>query len=107
MLALPSPPVDSTFMPGIIRNASADERGELMAKSSGDTLLTDTLESITRVPRATPVTVMRSRPMASFLVSAVSASAAHKLELTITASVLNTNFLDVLIIIFMSPHRVY
>ena len=60
ILALPSPPVASARMPGILRNISAAERGAKLAISSILTLLMDTLDSNCVTGLAVPVTITSS-----------------------------------------------
>ncbi len=61
MLALPSPPLDSERMPGMLRKISAVERGVDCSIASAPTVLTDTLDLSLLLALAVPVTNTESR----------------------------------------------
>ena len=61
MFALPSPPVDSERMPGMLRKISAVERGAERSMVSGVTLLVEMLVRSLDLPPAVAVTTISEK----------------------------------------------
>ncbi len=96
MLALPSPPLDSERMPGILRKISAVLRGADCSTASAPTVLTETLDLSLVVAVDVPVTNTESRLTAALsaaggvagaaaAVSWASAAGAHRQDTTAQA----------------------